>query len=157
MTDTDQPEAPDIPAGAYEAVEEVASMLGMDAPAPALGERPAAATELTEDTRIQLARAMYDSVDRCARCKVCEHQIGAAAKVAGEAVRAEKARAEAAEAKLSAIAAYIEEHKGDAGLSLMHAGDILAVVSSDKKAPADRPCGCTSPDCTGSPCGEGWR
>ena len=33
---------PAIPADASEAVEKVASMLGMDAPAPALGERPAA-------------------------------------------------------------------------------------------------------------------
>jgi hypothetical protein len=50
------------------------------------------AAVLSEDIRIRLARAMYDSVDRCARCKVCEHQIGAAVKVMAEAVAAERER-----------------------------------------------------------------
>jgi hypothetical protein len=124
-----------LPQDEYEAVRKVAERLGTGQPAPALGERSAAATELTEGTRIRLARAMYDSIDRCARCKVCEHQIGAAAKVAGEAVRAERQRAEAAEARLAAVVAYVEARKGDAGLSWMHALDILAIIGSEE---ADR-------------------
>ena len=47
-------------------------------------------------------------------------------------------RAEAAEAKLSAIAAYIGEHKGDAGFSWMHAQDILAIVGNEEEAPDGR-------------------
>lgn len=74
------------------------------------GPRPGAvpalpvAAVLSEDIRIRLARAMYDSLDYCAlRCKVCEHQIGAAAKVMAEAVSAERERAEAAEARLAEL------------------------------------------------------
>jgi hypothetical protein len=50
------------------------------------------AAVLSEAIRIRLADAMYDSVDRCARCKVCEHQIGAAVKVMAEAVASERGR-----------------------------------------------------------------
>ena len=50
-----------------------------------------------------MARALYDSIGRCARCKVCEHQCGAAANVAVEAVSAERDRAEAAEARLGEL------------------------------------------------------
>jgi hypothetical protein len=76
-------------------------------PAPAAAEPVAAATRAAEAIRIRMARALYDSTGRCARCKVCEHQCGAAANVAVEAVSAERERAEAAEAKLAALAATI--------------------------------------------------
>jgi hypothetical protein len=45
----------------------------------------------------------------------------------------ETMRREKAEAKLAAIAAYVEARKGDAGLSWMHALDILATTGSDEK------------------------
>ena len=100
------------------------------------GERSTAATELTEGTRIQLARAMYDSIDRCARCKVCEHQIGAAAKVAGEAVRAERERAVAAEARLAEIASHVRDRlnaPGRAGMSRAAAGIILGLAEGSSE------------------------
>ena len=65
----------DPPPDEFEAVRNVAAMLGMDRPAPALGERSTAATELTEGTRIQLARAEH--IARCwlnpavRSCKTC--------------------------------------------------------------------------------------
>ena len=69
---------------ADELVGKVAGMLGMDQPAPSLGERPAAATELTEAFQADLAAlreqveaALDRSIDRCARCKVCDTQINA--------------------------------------------------------------------------------
>ena len=126
----------DPPPDEFEAVRNVAAMLGMDRPAPALGERSTAATELTEGTRIQLARAMYDSIDRCARCKVCEHQIGAAAKVAGEAVRAERERAVAAEARLAEIASHVRDRlnaPGRAGMSRAAAGIILGLAEGSSE------------------------
>ena len=58
-----------------------------------------------------MARALYDSIDRCARCKVCEHQCGAAAKIAVEAVRVEGERAEAAERKLAAIEEFLGRYE----------------------------------------------
>ena len=33
-----------------------------------------------------------------------------------------------AEGKLAAVAAYVREHKGDAGFSWLHAQDILAIT-----------------------------
>ena len=42
-----------------------------------------------------------------------------------------RARAEAAERKLAEIAAYILEHKGDAGFSWVHALDIQAIISGE--------------------------
>lgn len=78
-------------------------------PAPAAAEPAATATRPAEAIRIRVARALYDSLDRCARCKVCEHQCGAAADVAVEAVSAERERAEAAEAKLAAGDALIRD------------------------------------------------
>jgi phosphoglycolate phosphatase-like HAD superfamily hydrolase len=78
-------------------------------PAPAAAEPAVTATRPAEAIRIRMARALYDSLDRCARCKVCEHQCGAAADVAVEAVSAERERAEAAEAKLAAGDALIRD------------------------------------------------
>ena len=39
-----------------------------------------------------------------------------------------------AEAKLAAIAAYVREHKGDAGFSWLHALDILAITGEKADA-----------------------
>jgi hypothetical protein len=69
--------------------------------AAAIVEALEALPAVAEDIRIQLARAMYDSIDRCARCKVCEHQIGAALAVLGPPL----ARAEA---KLAEIRNLVE-------------------------------------------------
>ena len=71
-------------------------------------------------------------------------------------------RAEAAEARLARIATHCRERlnaPGRSGMSRTAAGIILGLAEggSEGKAVADRPCGCTNPDCTGSPCGEGWR
>ena len=73
-----------LPRDEYEAVRKVAGMLGMDQPAPALGERPAATTEPLEAFQADLAAireqveaALDRSIDRCARCKVCDTQINA--------------------------------------------------------------------------------
>jgi hypothetical protein len=117
--------------------------------------------------REQVGAALDRSIDRCARCKVCDTQIGAvmaaigaefdrmhaalehAASAAagshegmrlwmldcGELVAKHRTRAEADARKLAAIAAYVEARKGDAGLSWMHALDILAIIGSEE---ADR-------------------
>ena len=71
-------------------------------------------------------------------------------------------RAETAEARLAEITGHVRERlnaPGRAGMSRTAAGIILGLAEggSEGKAVADRPCGCTNPDCTGSPCGEGWR
>ena len=66
--------------------------------------RPAVA----EDIRIQLARAMYDSTGRCPRCKVCEHQIGAALAVLGPPLARAEAKLAAIEARRSDIRRALE-------------------------------------------------
>ena len=43
-------------------------------------------------------------------------------------------RAEAAEAKLAEVAAYVREHKGNAGFSWVHALDILAITGEKADA-----------------------
>ena len=87
---------------------------------------------MSEDIRIRLADAMYDSIDRCARCKVCEHQCGAAAKVAVEAVSAERARAEAAEAKLTAIRELCDQYGWMSHASWKRS--ILAITGTGEEA-----------------------
>ena len=82
-----------------------------ESPAPAPTDRSAAATDAAEAISIKIARALYGSIDRCARCKVCEHQIGPAAKIAVEAVRVERASAEAAEGKLAAIEEFLGRYE----------------------------------------------
>ena len=49
----------------------------------------------------------------------------------GELVAKHRARAEAAEAKLDAIAAYCREHKGEDGFSWVRALDIQAIISGE--------------------------
>ena len=51
--------------------------------------------------------------------------------VAVHAVAAERA-------KLAAIAAYVRQHKGDAGLSWVHAGDILAITGEPEERSDDK-------------------
>lgn len=98
-------------------------------------ESARARPRVSEDFRIRLARAMYESLDRCARCKVCEHQIGAASKVMAEAVSAERDRARRAEGKLNAIAAYCRKHPELAGAGFPQlAWDILAITGSEEEA-----------------------
>jgi hypothetical protein len=48
-----------LPSDEYEAVQTVAGMLGMDKPAPALGERSAAATVTFEAVREAARKARY--------------------------------------------------------------------------------------------------
>ena len=102
--------------------------------AAAIVEALEALPAVAEDIRIQLARAMYDSIDRCARCKVCEHQIGAALAVLGPPL-------ERAEAKLAEIEAHCRKHAewvslhcpdlGRPAEALVKAADILAITGTE--------------------------
>ena len=117
-------------------------------------EPGAAATEtmealpvVAEDIRMQLARAMYDSIDRCARCKVCEHQIGAALAVLGPPLERAEAKLAAASRiaikRLRQIAAiealcrkpsHVEIHTEGGniiGADLVKASDILAITGTE--------------------------
>jgi hypothetical protein len=98
------------------------------APAPASPESSAAATRAADAIRIRMARALYDSTGRCARCKVCEHQCGAAANVAVEAVSAERERAEA---RLAEVRAVLLEGGQDAGTVRRRA---LEIIGSEEGA-----------------------
>ncbi len=75
-------------------------------------------------------------------CGEVQRAIAEAVSAERDRAEAATARAAAAEAKLAEIAAYIEEHKGDAGFSLMHAWDILTIIDGEprqrEEAPFDR-------------------
>src|ERR1035441_1990141 len=95
------PEVAQTVAAAREALRVLSGEEAGAEPGAAATETMEALPVAAEDIRMQLARAMYDSIDRCARCKVCEHQIGAALAVLGPPL----ARAEA---KLAAIREIVE-------------------------------------------------
>jgi hypothetical protein len=82
----------------------LAEILG-DLP-PVAADPPAVPSVTTtgppEAVRERLEAALDASIDRCARCKVCDTQIGAAMTVLGPLLE----RAEAAEAKLAAQGEY---------------------------------------------------
>jgi hypothetical protein len=75
--------------------------------------------------RERLEEALDASIVGCARCKVCDTQIGAAMTVLGPLL----ARAEAAEAKLAAIRELCEEAGTRTG------GHVLAIISSEEGQP----------------------
>ena len=82
----------------------------------------------TEGIRERLEAALDVSIDRCARCKVCDTQIGAAMTVLGPLLE----RAEAAEAQLAeireVITTYFTVHGNSTAASLTKARDLAEAV-----------------------------
>jgi len=130
-----------LPPDEFRAVQVVAAVLGVPGSASEPDGPATEATRSAEDISIKIARALYDSIDRCARCKVCEHQCGAAAKVAIEAVRVERARAESAGAKLAEVEALCRDARASAPESVRAPSvavvRILAIIGSDEKGPGN--------------------
>jgi hypothetical protein len=96
---------------AYRAAERAVDASDAASPVPVPAEAGALSTDapaglpvaaaLDPGVRQRLEAALDASIDKCARCKVCDTQIGAAMTVLGPLL----ARAEAAEAQLAAIEA----------------------------------------------------
>ena len=84
-------------------------------------------TEFPDREQVQalIVAALDESIDRCARCKVCDSQINAVMRAVWPLLEGTQARADAAEAKLAEIA---EMCRGDRG--------VLAIIGSEEEGGA---------------------
>ena len=136
--ETTRPDPLVLPPDEFEAVQKVAGMLGMDRPAPALGERPGAAMEPAGATLTEAVVAAIAADAEWARTRPCGPTW---TRPPYEQVRrliaAEWKRADAAEARLAEVEAYCRDecevvNEGMRLVAIVRASDILAIIGSEE-------------------------